>query len=253
MKNQLKIPANVITRPLPWRSLSSALSLSIVLTSVANANVVGSDMQLFNPTTDGLDFVTVESSETLLPGYVNFGLFMNYAVNTLPYFEEDGQKQSKTKFNDSVLAADLNVGIGVSKDFSLGLSLPQILTQTVSTEGYNGKFRDNGNTEVRVNGKYRIFGDQDGGIALGGAVSFNRTKDNPYLGDSSAPIYSAQLFGDKRLSDALTAGLNLGYRWRKSAAALPDAAPIKPLPNQIIGSLAASYHMPEIDTKIVLL
>lgn len=252
MKTLRNTQSRHMHQSMPSRHLGTSLALSMFLTSVAQANVVGSDMQLFNPTTDGLDFVTVESSETLLPGYVNFGLFMNYAVNTLPYFEEDGQKQSKTEFNDSIIAADLNVGYGVAKDFSIGLSLPQILTQTVSTEGHNGKFRDNGNTEVRMNAKYRLVGDQDGGLALGGLVNINRTKDNPYVGDTSNPIYTAQLIGDKKLSESVTAGLNLGYRWRKAGKALPEADPIKPLPNQIIASAAASYHMPDLDTKIIL-
>ena len=50
------------------------------------ANVVGVDTQNFNPTTSGLDFVTVHSSETLKPGYVNFGFYLNYAGNTLPNY-----------------------------------------------------------------------------------------------------------------------------------------------------------------------
>ena len=50
----------------------------------AQANVVGIDAQNFNPTSNGIDFVTVQSSETLEPGIVNLGLFFNYAINTLP-------------------------------------------------------------------------------------------------------------------------------------------------------------------------
>lgn len=233
------------------KAITQVVGLSMLLTGVAKGNVVGSDMQLFNPTTDGLDFVTVESSETLMPGYVNFGMFMNYAVNTLPYFEDDGQKQTKSKFNDTILGADLNVGVGVAKNFSLGLSLPQILTQSISTQGYNGKFRDNGNTEIRLNGKYRIFGDEVSGVALGGVVNLNRTKDNPYVGKTNNPIYTIQLIGDRKLSEALVLGLNLGYRWRNPGEALPEAAPIKPLPNQVIASAAASYHISDIDTKVI--
>ncbi|MCX6116047.1 MAG: OmpA family protein [Proteobacteria bacterium] len=226
--------------------------LSNLLTPVTQANVVGSDMQLFNPTTDGLDFVTVESSETLLPGYVNFGLFMNYAVNTLPYFEKTNENQNRSKFNDTILAADLNVGIGIAKNLSVGLSLPQVLTQSVSTEGYHGKFRDNGNTEIRLNTKLRLIGDQDGGIAIGGVANINRTKDNPYVGDPARPIFTAQLIGDKKVSSALTLGLNIGYRWRNPGEALPESAPIKPIENQVIASTAAAYHFVDYDTKIIL-
>jgi len=137
--------------------VTTIATLSGLLTPVSQANVVGSDMQNFNPTTSGLDFVTVESAETLEPGFFNFGFFMNYAVNTLPYFEATDSVQTRSKFNDTVLGGDLNVGYGVSKNFDLGLSLPQVITSSVKTKSWNGKFRDNGNTEVRINAKYRLI------------------------------------------------------------------------------------------------
>lgn len=76
-----------------FRKLLPAL-LTVVSVS-AHANVVGTDMQNFNTITSGLDFVTVESSETLRPGVVNLGLFFNYAVNTLPYFQTSPQSAQK--------------------------------------------------------------------------------------------------------------------------------------------------------------
>ena len=51
---------------------------------IALGNVVGVDAQNFNATTSGLDFVTVQSSQTLAPCIFNLGLFGNYARNTLP-------------------------------------------------------------------------------------------------------------------------------------------------------------------------
>lgn len=251
MKTRTKTLKGRATKSSILGSLAAVTAMSMFLTPVVNANVVGSDMQLFNPTTDGLDFLTVESSETLLPGFMNFGLFMNYAVNSLPYFEDDGQQQSKTHFNDKLLAADINVGVGVAKNLSVGLSLPQVLTQSISTPGYSGRFRDNGNTEIRGNVKYRLFGDQDGGVALGGVVNFNRTTDNPYVGSPAKPIYTAQLIGDKKITSNLTLGANVGYRWRSPGEAVAAAAPIKPLPNQVIESVAASYHIDAIDSKII--
>ena len=229
---------------------SGSIGLSIFLTTVANANVVGADMQNFNPTTDGLDFVTVESSETLLPGFANFGLFMNYAVNTLPYFD-DSNHQSRTKINDSILAADLNVGVGVARNLSIGLSLPQMVAQSVGTEGFNGEFRSNGNTEVRLNGKYRLWTDGTTGLAIGGIVNINRTKDNPYTGNPSRPIYTMQVIGDTKIAKEVALALNVGYRWRSPGEPVAEAAPIQPLPNQIIASAGASYRIESLDTKII--
>jgi len=230
---------------------AATLALSGVLTPVAKANVVGSDMQNFNATTSGLDFVTVESAETLEPGFFNFGLFMNYAVNTLPYFEATDNIQNRTKFNDTLVGADLNVGYGLAKNFDLGLSLPQVLTSSVKTKSWNGKFRDNGNTEVRLNAKYRLLGDNDSGLAVQGIVNLNRTKDNPYLGKTNAPIYSLVFIGTRQVNSDMGLGVNLGYRWRKAGDALPESDPIKPLPNQIIWSFAANYRIESIDSKII--
>lgn len=227
------------------------LELSGVLTPVSLANVVGADMQNFNPTTSGLDFVTVESAETLEPGFLNFGLFMNYAVNTLPYFETNETFQSRTKFNDTVLGADLNLGYGIAKDFDLGISLPQVVSSSVKTESWNGKFRDHGNTEVRLNLKYRILGGKENGVAIQGLVNLNRTKDNPYVGDTNAPIYSLVLIGTRQVTTELGLGVNLGYRWRKAGEALPESDPIKPLSNQIIWSTGLNYRLESIDSKIV--
>ena len=230
---------------------TTVAALSVLLTPVSFANVVGSDMQNFNATTSGLDFVTVESAETLQPGFVNFGLFMNYAVNTLPYFEKTETIQSRTKFNDTLLGADLNVGYGVTKNLDLGLSLPQVVTSSVKYKGWNGKFRDNGNTEVRGNLKFKLFGDDKEGIAIQGIVNVNRTKDNPYVGASNSPIYSLVFIGSKQVTDEMGLGLNLGYRWRKAGEALKDSDPIKPLPNQYIWSAAMNYRIESLDSKFI--
>ena len=67
--------------------LLAILALILMTGARARANVVGADTQNFNPTNDGLDFVTVHSSETLTPGVINFGFFINYAVNSLPNYD----------------------------------------------------------------------------------------------------------------------------------------------------------------------
>src|SRR5690606_10741721 len=100
---------------------------SILWSSTADANVVGADTQNFNPLTSGLDFVTVHSSETLQPGIINFGLFFNYAVNSLPNYE-DVTTGSRTDFTDSLLSADLNFGVGIMKNWDFGVSFPILIS-----------------------------------------------------------------------------------------------------------------------------
>ncbi len=57
-----------------------SVCLSAFTGRFALGTVIGPDMQNFNAAPDGLDFVTVQSSETLGTGYWNFGLFVNQAV-----------------------------------------------------------------------------------------------------------------------------------------------------------------------------
>ena len=78
------------------RILKYALVTSVTaLSTIGAANVVGSDHQNFNPAMTNKDFVTVFSADTLGQGNYSLGLFYNYATNTLPYFDKDGENIDK--------------------------------------------------------------------------------------------------------------------------------------------------------------
>lgn len=212
----------------------------------ARANVVGSDAQNFNPTSSGLDFVTVQSSETLEPGVFNFGLFVNYAKNSLPFYNAGVQT---TRAESSLTGGDFNLGVGLGKNWDVGLSFPVILNQQVAETANVGRYSATGNTEIRVNSKYRLFGESDHGVALIGSLNFNRINDNPYVGSGGGPIYNLELAADTTLSDFALA-LNLGYRWRNPGSAVANSG-IQPLPNQMLASAAISYFVESMDSKII--
>lgn len=215
---------------------------------VALANVTGTDAQNFNPTTSGLDFVTVHSSETLKPGVINVGLFLNYAVNTLPYFENS--PQGRLNFNDSILGLDLNAGIGLTSNWDVGFSLPQVLNQTVEDQnGARGEFSQAGATEVRFNTKYRLLGDDTGGLAVIGSVNLNRIENNPYVGRGAGPTTNVELAADTT-AGKVALGANFGYRFRQPGDPVTGSV-IAPLQDQIIASLAASYHSARWNTKFI--
>lgn len=223
-------------------------ALSMLLTDVSLANVVGTDTQNFNPTTSGLDFVTVQSSETLEPGVINFGLFLNHAVNTLPYF--DDTEQGRTKYTDSLLGADINVGVGLLPGWDIGISAPQVLKQEVSSEGFHGQYGEKGNTELRVNTKFRLVGDREGGLALVASANINRIKNNPFTGEGAGPTKNLEVVADTTVGK-VNLGVNFGHRWRQPGKAIPEAAPIEPFGNQYIASGALSYLFTSIDTKLI--
>lgn len=217
----------------------------------ALANVVGNDTQNFNPTSNGLDFVTVQSSETLDSGIVNLGLFLNQARNTLPRLRDKTTNQFPKNASDNLLGMDLNAGVGISENWDFGLSLPQILDQKVDDkDSPRGQFSQRGNTEMRVNTKYRLRGTDDGGIALAGSINFNRLKDNPYAGKNGSPTLNLEIIGDTTWKQASLA-LNLGYRWREPGSEIKENSPIDPLGNQWIASTAASYRFSQYDTKVI--
>jgi outer membrane protein OmpA-like peptidoglycan-associated protein len=214
------------------------------------ANVVGVDSQNFNPTTSGLDFVTVHSSKTLSPGIMNFGLFFNYAINTLPNYE-DTLTQDRFEPKDSLLALDLNMGLGLMENWDVGISIPQILKQTVDqdTTAFHGVFEQTGLTEIRLNSKYRFWEGLSQGLAVIGSMNIYLIEDFPFTGTSPGPTYNLELAYDNTF-DKITWGVNVGYRLRNPGDAVAGI-PVQPFDDQYIGSVAGSYYFSDWDLKII--
>lgn len=212
------------------------------------ANVVGADTQNFNPTNDGLDFVTVHSSETLAPGLLNTGFFLNYAVNSLPNYENTNT-QSRTNFSDSLLSMDLNFALGLMRGWEVGVSAPALLYQDVDSDvtSFRGEFAETGVTEYRLMTKLRFWGEASYGVGAVASMNINQIEDNPFLGTDAGPTFNFELVGDKTFGK-LAVGLNGGYRWRNPGQQL-SGVPIEPLGSQWIASAAVSYLLTDWDTK----
>lgn len=227
-----------------------AFLISLLMSFSARANVVGADTQNFNPTTSGLDFVTVHSSETLRPGIFNLGVFVNYAVNSLPNYE-DVNTSSRTNFSDSLLSADLNFGLGLAKNWDVGMSVPYLLSQSVDSDvsAFRGEYAEGGMTEIRVNTKFRFWGDPDRGVGFVVSANFNQIQDNPFAGQNPGPTLNFELVGDTTI-DQWALGANVGFRRRDPGTQLVGV-PVEPLKDQYIGSLAASYLLSDLDLKFI--
>jgi outer membrane protein OmpA-like peptidoglycan-associated protein len=216
----------------------------LILASAAEANVVGTDAQNFNPTTDGLDFVTVQSSKTLEPGVINIGAFLNEAWDALPRFK------GQPGYDDRLLGMDLNLGVGIASRWDAGISLPSVLNQSITDQsGFTGHYSANGITEVKLNTKYRLIGEDEGGLALVGSTNLNLIRNNPYTGQNAGPTYNIEAVYDHTFGK-VAAAVNAGYRFRKSGAAIPGI-PIQPFGNQWIASAAANYLIQGWDTKVI--
>ena len=224
--------------------------LFLIFSTESLANVIGSDNQNFNPIPSGIDFVTVHSSETLKTGYLNLGIFANYAVNTLPFSEHEDDRSRISGIRDTILALDLNLGYGVSKTWDIGISIPFILKQFVADNNRpRGEFLSNGMTEIRFYTKYRLSGSEKRGIAVIFTVNSNQTQDNPYIGQGKGQlIYNLEFALDTSIKKTAL-GFNIGYRHRTPGEQV-EGGPL-PIESQYILSLAISRFLSNIDTKLI--
>ncbi len=214
------------------------------------ANVVGVDSQNFNPTSNGIDFVTVQSSETLEPGILNFGLFFNYAINTLPNYQNiTTQKRSEPR--DKLLSSDMSLGVGLMKNWDAGLTVPQVVYQDFDKGSgiVRGYFASTGVNEYRLNTKYRFFGNHRGGLATVFSVNWLTIENYPFTGTNPGPTFNFELAYDFTYMD-INFGTNLGYRKRNPGKPIASS-PVEPFGDQVLLSLGASYLVRNIDTKFI--
>ncbi len=226
------------------------LAASLIFSEISYGNVLGTDFQNFNPTYSGIDYVTVHSSETLEPGVLNFGIFLNRAYNTLPLnnsVSEDVQR-SRQSYSDSVTGMDLNFGLGLTRNWDFGVNFPYIVDQEIRSDVVYGSFKDRGNSEVRLNTKYRLWKGENSGLAVVGSANFNLVNDNPFTGQGAGPTYNLEMAADTHINQWALA-LNLGHRWRNPGT--PINRYLRPILNSALASVGASYLFADIDTKMI--
>ncbi len=241
------------------------LALLFFYGAVTQANVIGHDVQNFNPLTSGLDFVTVHSSETLRPCTINCGLFLNFAKNSLPNFDTVTlDPTQEDDHDDSLVSSDLNVGIGLTRRWDLGLSISNVHSQDVESNVQGIEYEETGLTDIRVNTKIRFVGDYDGGLALILGASWNQTTNNPYTGKDNGPTINIQLAADTMLANRMSIGANIGYRIKDNGEPLKigelcntgncvgnATEDIQPFGDQFVASLAANYFFQDWNTKLI--
>jgi outer membrane protein OmpA-like peptidoglycan-associated protein len=227
------------------------LAIYFLFSLPLHANVIGVNTQNFNPTSNGINFVTVQSSQTLEPGIMNLGLFFNYAVNTLPNYQNT-TTQTRDYPQDQLLHMDMSIGLGLTKDWDIGITVPQVLWQEVDANStvFRGEFENTGVTEFRANTKYRLFGDHNGGLATIFTVNWFLIENYPFTGINPGPTLNLELAYDFRVGDFVFA-TNVGYRWRDPGEPVVGV-PVQPFPNEFIFSFAGSYYMSSIDTKFIV-
>lgn len=219
---------------------------------LSSANIAGTHLQNFTPTTNGLDFVTVQSSKTLVPGTFNFSFFGNYAVNSLPFFKRPGVPSTQ-KFdepNDKLMSTDIGIGLGLAENWDMGFALPMVISQSIDQSASLGRFDETGVTEFRFNTKYRIFTKADWGLAIVGSLNLNRIDNNPFAGQDPGATYSLEIAYDRQFTPELLFGFNLGYRLRDEGSIILDTG-VTPIGDQITYSAALAYLYRDFDLTFI--
>jgi hypothetical protein len=138
------------------RSFLASILICIAMTS--NANVLGIDIQNFNPTADQLDFFTVQSSRSLEKGVWSVGFFFNYAKNNLLIYDTPIENQIKIDRSDDLTGADMFAAYGVSDQLQVAVEVPWYLSQNVDKEQYKKVFVTTGPYSLRTQLKYSFEG-----------------------------------------------------------------------------------------------
>lgn len=216
--------------------------LSVFMSSAANANIVGSDLQNFVPAASSGDGVTVNNALTLGQGRFSLGLFVDYATNTLPYFKaEDGNTRDREKeFNDSVSTLDLQAAYGLTNWWDISVAAPFIVGQeNGADEEVHGYYGRKGLTGYRVGTKLRVLEIGPFGLGLVGNAVYNRVQDNPYS-QSKWPSASVELASSLNLGRWLLTA-NAGYRWRQGqpGGTIQETLPVERFGDQAIYSAGA--------------
>ncbi|MBY0314116.1 MAG: OmpA family protein [Bdellovibrionales bacterium] len=226
------------------KTFSKFLLIQIVFSfhSLALANVAGTHLQTFNPTMDGLGFVTVHSTQTLSPGVFNFSFFTNSAWDSLPFYKlalvPDQLNYSEP--DNRLWSADIGLAFGVTENWQIGVGIPMVLDQSMDASTTLGSFDDDGVTEIKLHTKYRFWQNDFFSAAGVASANFDRINNNPYSGADPGATLNLDTVGEYKMDALQTVAVNIGYRIRDQGQTIADTG-VTPLSDQLTYSVAYSY------------
>lgn len=225
----------------PISKLVVTAATFFLMCTTALANIEGSPTQNFNPVYGGRDFTTVHSSSTVKKYHLNVGLFLDYALETLPVYPS----VINPDIDDKVLFATLGLGFGITDRWDVGMSIPYVANQSVDDVQLRGQFKSRGMTEIRFLSKFRLMDFQSGGgLAVLGSIGLNQTKNLPYVGEDPDPTFNIQVLLDHLVGQWRLAG-NLGYRMASPGPQISGFTFFQPLGDAVFASAAARYQFNE--------
>jgi hypothetical protein len=219
------------------------LFLFLFFSITAHGNVRGSDLQNFNPNFNGLDYITVFSSQTLQPLQLNTGAYLNYTTNSLAYSLVSGtpNTQSLTEPNDRLLYSNLQLALGVLQGWEVGLAAGFVNSQDIDQSNFLFSYADTGINDVLLHTKVRLVNDPLWGFALVAGLDFDQVQNNPFAGENSGTSVNLEGVVDFKLAERWLWSMNLGYRFRQEGTPIPNTGVI-PMSDQLVYSSALAYR-----------
>lgn len=235
--------------------MNNRILTSLIFLLSANslfANVVGSDMQNFNPTSSGLEFVTVHPSATLAPWQLNMGTFLNFATNSLPYstLATAPNSQGFASPKDILLYSNLHFALGILTGWEIGMAASFINYQYLQESIYLFNYGDKGINDIRFDTKVRLFNYNDFGLAVLSSLNLDQIKENPFTGHNAGPTFNIEGAADYRFTPNILWAVNIGYRLRQEGTTIQNKG-VTPLSNQFIYSTALSYKTDEMGSAVI--
>lgn len=225
----------------------------MIFAHTSRANVVGTHLQNFYPTTSGLDFVTLESARTLDPGYINFMLFGNYATNSLTYFRTGTSTTTLPEPGDTLISTNFGFGVGISKGWEIGFAVSMINNQDVEEfSNINlAHYEDTGVTGYTLNTKVRLINEENWSLAGSFGLFLDDIGNNPFSGDDPGPTMNLQLAYNYQLTPLLLLGANLGYRVADDGGQVALFPTLSPIGDQLLYSLGLSYEVTSWSSALI--
>lgn len=216
-------------------------ALAFLTATKAWANINGSTLQSFNPTSSNGHFVTVHQGKTLAVGSLNFGGFLDFAHNTLPPALD--LTNSKFEVSNDISHSDLHLAVGLFENIEVGASVGSLLSSSVDNETISQYYESRGLTDFRLNSKINFLTTDLWAFAINLQAQFPQIENDYFYGSGGVPLWAADLIATVSL-EAWTLGANLGYNLRPNGDKIVGGA-YEPVGDTVLGSLAAAYTFSE--------
>ncbi len=167
------------------------------------------DAERFKPAVTHDGFVNLEGSGVRMPeDRWEFGLFLNYARNTL--IAVNGADNVSRQFVAGRLGFDALASVTLAEPFALGVDLPFFLAQTGDYAPSSAGLGD-----LRLVPKLRLMDDRNGfGLGIVGELRLP-THAGDFAGGARNVVFAPRLVADHRYAGGLRLGANAGVLLRQ--------------------------------------